>query len=299
MQYEQAYHFLISKLEHELPAYLTYHNFQHTKDMLPVAEQLCKMENVTGDVKELLLTAVLLHDAGFIRSYKDHEEQSCEIARETLPAFDYNKEEIDTICALIIATKSPLNPTTLLQKIICDADLHYLGTSHYFANANKLYNEYKHHGLASDRNDWHKRQIEFLEKHKYFTRSAINEFGSLKKKNLQLLTTKRKSLKKHESKLLGTVGDWILIVLGALTASYGLKAFLVPNGFFDGGVSGVALLLNKIFQLDLSLLIILINLPIIILSYFGTGKSFALKTIVAIILLGVFLHFIDFGDECV
>jgi uncharacterized membrane-anchored protein YitT (DUF2179 family) len=83
-------------------------------------------------------------------------------------------------------------------------------------------------------------------------------------------------------------------VLGAISASYGLSGYLVPNGFFDGGVSGIALLLHEIYHFDLSLLIILLNLPIIILSYFGTGKGFAIKTVVAIALLSICLYFIPY-----
>ncbi|MEO6452482.1 MAG: YitT family protein [Ginsengibacter sp.] len=293
MKYEQVYKFLMPKLESELPAYLTYHNSQHTKDVLEAVEHLSKAEHITGHEKELLLTAALFHDAGFIKKYTAHEEESCTMAREVLPAFNFNKEDIDTICGLIMTTKLNEKPNTLLQKIINDADLHYMGTSNYFIIANNLYNEYQHQGLVTDQRDWHNKQITFFQEHVYYTGSAIKKYGSLKKKNLELLSKRRPS-EKHENKIPGKIGDWTLIGLGALAASYGLKGFLVPNGFFDGGVSGIALLLYEIYHLDLSLLIILLNLPIIVLSYFGTGKGFALKSIAGIIILGACLHFITF-----
>src|SRR5258708_40057890 len=103
MKYEQAYRFLIPKLEQELSVDLTYHSVQHTKDVLLAAERLCEAESIAENEKELLLTAVLYHDAGFIKTYKGHEEQSCEIAKETLPDFKFNKEEIGIICDLIMA----------------------------------------------------------------------------------------------------------------------------------------------------------------------------------------------------
>jgi uncharacterized membrane-anchored protein YitT (DUF2179 family)/predicted metal-dependent HD superfamily phosphohydrolase len=294
MNYDQAYHFIISKLEKELSHDLTYHNVQHTKDVLRAAEHLCEAEEVTGKDKKLLLTAVLFHDAGFINTYEGHEERSCEIAREALPQFDFIKEDIDTICDLIMATKLPHAPITLMQKIICDADLHYLGTTHYFANAHNLYKEFKHQGLVKDKEDWHKKQITFLGDHEFYSRSAFKEYGSLKKQNLQLLNAKRNPQVKHKNKVVSKIGDWTLIVLGAATASFGLKAFLVPNGFFDGGISGIALLLHEIYHLNLSVLIIVLNVPLIILSYYSAGKSFAYKTIVAIVLLGAFLFFIPY-----
>ncbi|MEO7393836.1 MAG: YitT family protein, partial [Chitinophagaceae bacterium] len=263
MKFKDVFYFLMPKLEQDLPVYLTYHNAEHTKDVLQAAEYLGKAENVAEYEKEILFTAALFHDAGFMRAYNGHEEQSCEIAREALPNFDYNKQDIDAICDLIMATRLEHKPTTLLQKIIRDADLHYLGTNHYFEIANKLYSEYKHQGLVKDHRDWHKKQITFLEDHEYLTSSANKKYSSIKKKNLQLLTI-RKNPKKHAHKVLAAIGDWALLGLGALAASYGLKGFLVPNGFFDGGVSGIALLLHEIYHLDLSLLIILLNLPIII-----------------------------------
>lgn len=301
MEYEQAYRFLISKLEQELPVYLTYHTAQHTKDALKVAEHLCDEENITGNEKDLLLTAVLFHDAGLTKSYKDYEERSCDMAREVLPGFNYSKEEIDAVCDLIKATKWPQKPANLLQQVMCDADLYYLGTSHYFASSDRLYHELQHQGLVRDREDWHKKQIAFLVEHQFGTSTAIKEYQSLKKQNLQLLTARRTPAKEHEHKRLGIISDWTLIIIGALIASYGLEAYLVPNDFLDGGISGIALLLRRMSDFDLSLLIIVLNLPIIIVSYFGTGKSFAIKTIVAIVLLGIFLHYIPYevatGDK--
>lgn len=290
MEYEQAYRFLIPKLEQELPVYLTYHNAQHTKDVLHVAESLCAVENVNQNDKQLVLTAALFHDSGFLKNHLEHEEHSCELARENLPNFGYSQEQIDAICDLIRATKLPQKPTTLLQQIMCDADLYYLGTSHYFAVADRLYHEYQHQGFIRDREHWHKRQIDFLQEHQFATRSANKEYASLKKQNLQLLTARRQPTKAHENKTLSHISDWILIALGAATAAFGIKGFLEPNDVYDGGVTGISLILNKLFGFNLSALIILVNLPILIFSYFGSFKNLALKTIGGIFLLGICLY---------
>jgi HD superfamily phosphodiesterase len=294
MRYEKVYKFIIPKLEHELPAHLTYHNSQHTKDAFRSAAHLCDAEHVSKHEKELLLTAVLFHDSGFLKTYEGHEEESCELAKKTLPDFDYTQEEIDTICSLIMATKMHHKPTTLLEKIIRDADLHYLGTHHYFSVAGNLYSEYLHHGFVKDNNDWHEKQLLFLHEHEYFTKAAIKRYGALKKKNMQTLAFRNKKGRKHISRAVAAIIDWGLIVIGALAAGFGLNGYLVPNDIFDGGVSGIALLINKIFGFDLSLLIILLNLPIIILSYFSAGRNFALKTTIGIVLLGVCVHFTHF-----
>ena len=291
MQYEQAYRFLIVKLEQELPVHLTYHNAKHTKDVIEVAKHLCETEKINREQKELLLTAALFHDAGFLKSHNNHEEHSCAMAREILPQFEYESVQIDTVCDLILATKLPQQPTSLLQSVICDSDLCYLGTSHYFASADKLFHEYKHLGMVRDREDWHDKQIAFLGAHKFNTTSAIKEYTSLKKQNLQLLNARRTPDKEHEPKIISVVSDWLMIALGAVTASFGIKGFLEPNMVYDGGVTGISLIVNKLFGIDLSLLIILLNLPILLVNFFGSFKSLVLKTSVGILLLGVCLYF--------
>src|SRR6185437_5953105 len=138
MEFDKAYSFLIEKLEKELPSYLHYHNAAHTKDVVAASERLALSENVSEDNLIILKTAALFHDSGFLETYTDHEENSCDMARKCLPQFGYNKEEIERICALILCTKIPQTADNKLGQILCDADLYYLGTDKYFINADKL-----------------------------------------------------------------------------------------------------------------------------------------------------------------
>ncbi len=84
MEYQKVYTFIIDKLEKELPSHLTYHNVQHTKDVVDAAQYICETEKISGNDKELLLTSALFHDTGFIKVYESHEAAYCEIAREVL-----------------------------------------------------------------------------------------------------------------------------------------------------------------------------------------------------------------------
>jgi uncharacterized membrane-anchored protein YitT (DUF2179 family) len=88
--------------------------------------------------------------------------------------------------------------------------------------------------------------------------------------------------------------DIIFIVLGILAAGFGLKGFLLPNGFIDGGVTGISLLTESMTGYRLSVLMVIINAPFIILGYFQIGKSFAIKSVFAIIGLAVALELIDY-----
>jgi len=84
------------------------------------------------------------------------------------------------------------------------------------------------------------------------------------------------------------------ISLGVLSAGFGLKGFLLPNGFIDGGVTGISLLLEALTNYPLALLIVIINAPFIVLGYFQIGKLFTIKSIAAISGLALALIFIEY-----
>ncbi|SMO49359.1 YitT family protein [Solitalea koreensis] len=86
----------------------------------------------------------------------------------------------------------------------------------------------------------------------------------------------------------------LLILAGIFSAAFGLESYLIPNGFIDGGVTGISLLVNSVTGLPLSILIFLFNIPFIIMGYHQIGKKFALKTLLAIIGLALVLIFVKF-----
>ena len=85
-----------------------------------------------------------------------------------------------------------------------------------------------------------------------------------------------------------------LIVLGVLSAGLGLKGFLLSSRFIDGGVTGVSMLLSNVMGWRLSILILVINLPFVILGYRQVGKTFAIKSVLAITGLALALAFIKY-----
>ncbi len=149
-RFEEAYSQVTALMGKELPSYYTYHNLQHTKDVVQAARYLAEAENLPAGEMYILLTAALLHDTGFIKGHENHEEQSCELAQSILPEIGYNEHQVEAICELIMATKLPHNPVNQLQQILCDADLFYLGTNRFFISAENLFLEYKHTGIVKD-----------------------------------------------------------------------------------------------------------------------------------------------------
>lgn len=79
----------------------------------------------------------------------------------------------------------------------------------------------------------------------------------------------------------------LFIVLAVLSASFGLEGFLIPNGFIDGGVTGISLLIEALTDWPLAILIFLVNLPFVLLGIKVVSKRFALKSAIAIALLSV------------
>lgn len=89
------------------------------------------------------------------------------------------------------------------------------------------------------------------------------------------------------------IKDFIFISLGVFMASIGLKGFLLPNNFLDGGAMGVSLLVQILSNIDLSLLIVIINAPFIVIGAKHISVNFAIKSCIAIIVLAVLVHFIQ------
>lgn len=91
-----------------------------------------------------------------------------------------------------------------------------------------------------------------------------------------------------------TVKDVILMVAGVFSAAFGLKGFLLPNKFIDGGATGISLLTALLTDIPIAVLIVLVNAPFIVLGYITLGRSFAVKTALAILGLAIVLGVVQF-----
>ena len=292
-QFKKMYSQVIKMLETGLPAYLTYHDVQHTREVVDAVEELGKTECLSEEEHLLVMTAALFHDTGFTKGPDQHEEESCRIAREQLPNYNFTEKEIDEVCHIIMATKPFSVPTTKLQKIICDADLYYLGTSSYKERSTKLCNELKHFRKIKNRLQWQEKQLKFLLQHKYYTDTAIEKLNAIKQSNIQKISKSGVRMQASAA-YANTLRDIALVAVGVICAGFALKGFLVPNHFFDGGVTGISLLLHELYHWNLAYVIVLVNLPLILVSYYSVSKRFAIKTFFCVILLGLCLLFVNY-----
>jgi len=119
---------------------------------------------------------------------------------------------------------------------------------------------------------------------------------SLGKTNAEVLTKYelakgRWRLKKTIS---GAIKDVVMLLLGVLSAGFGLKGFIIPNGFIDGGVVGISLLTSRQTGISISILILFISIPFILLGLRQIGKAFIIKSILSIALLALAIVIIPY-----
>lgn len=178
---------IVSRLQKELDPRLGYHNIAHTLDVLKQSQVIARNENLTSEHDLLLLkTAAVFHDSGFLLVYKNHEEKSCELASEYLKD-SFDSDDLKKIHGMIMATKIPQTPHNLLEKIICDADLDYLGRDDFEPISKNLYKEFMTFKIIPEECVWDHIQIKFFESHRYFTKTAIEKRNKVKLKHLAIL----------------------------------------------------------------------------------------------------------------
>ncbi|MBL4594898.1 MAG: HD domain-containing protein [Flavobacteriales bacterium] len=169
---------------------LLYHNYKHTYDVAEACEEIGVASELEKDELEILLLAAWFHDVGYLESFEGHEELGIKKATDFLTKENYPKEKIAIIADCIMATKMGVEPTSLLQEIICDADMKGLSSSNYSDRSQLLREEclfYK--GKCMVGPEWLEQEIEFLSSHNYYTKYALLNYEENKLKNI----LKRKS----------------------------------------------------------------------------------------------------------
>lgn len=183
---------LLLQLRSGLPAFLIYHNDEHTLDVIRSCEEIAGRENITDEISLLKLKlAALYHDAGYLAGSHEHEAKSCELFRKhSIPWF--SNGITDEVCELIMSTQIPQSPKNKLAEILCDADLDYLGREDFFIYSDRLYHEFKHYGKVNNILDFDRIQIDFLSNHRYFTASSRKLRQPVKEKNLETIRERLK-----------------------------------------------------------------------------------------------------------
>lgn len=167
-----------------LPKELHYHSIRHTKSALKNCEEYIRYFDIERYDAKLLRIGVLLHDIGFTVSIENHELAGVKIANELMSEFGFSNADIKIVSELILATRMPQRPKSLLENIICDVDLDYLGRKDFYEISDLLYRELLERSDYFDRTQWNKIQIKFLEEHAYHTEFAKKRRESPKQERI-------------------------------------------------------------------------------------------------------------------
>ena len=186
--FEGARQYALTRLSRELAPEMRYHSLAHTRDEVAVAvERLAGMEGLPPADRLLLLTAAYFHDLGYVEHRESHEAAGIEIVRAVLPGFGYTPAQLDTIGAMLLATRLPQTPRTLAEAILADADLDVLGQEEYWTRSEDLRGEWATFGEHVTDQDWYRTQLNFLSAHRYFTASARRLRDAQKQANIERL----------------------------------------------------------------------------------------------------------------
>jgi len=183
-----AKEFIISEFQKNSPDNNLYHNFDHTLDVVQISVEIASAMGISTNDYEELVIAAWFHDIGHFETCLGHEEISAKKAKFFLVDFNLPAEKINRIVNCIMATKIPQTPTNNIGEILCDADLHHLGTKEFYLKSEFLRNEIKlKDNCEFSTQEWIRKNIDFLNSHHYFTDYAKGMYGFQKAENLKSL----------------------------------------------------------------------------------------------------------------
>jgi len=204
---KDAKKYITQLLEKGLTADHRYHNLKHTLSVVEASLKLGDHYRLEEEDLEILTLAALFHDAGFTKRYHGHEEVSKEIAANFLKEARYPPQKIEKILGCIEVTKLSVEPRTLLQKIIKDADFNNFSNGSYIEKSEKLRHEWKVFcGLEMEDVECLENNIQFWKKHRFFTGQAQSLFGEEKRASLKILK-KRLEKKTKKKKKTNRIAD--------------------------------------------------------------------------------------------
>jgi predicted metal-dependent HD superfamily phosphohydrolase len=184
-QYPMVTEVLLSQLN---PNYF-YHNLRHTLDVIDNTQIIGKAEGLDEVDLMILKIAALFHDTGFLKQRKHHEAAGVEyfmrhIDNQLSPAL------IQQISDCILATQMPQQPKNLLECVICDADLDYLGRLDFEEIGQALFAEMKHCDEIKTSEEWDVLQVKFLQNHSFHTNYSKLNREPIKQQHLAKLELK-------------------------------------------------------------------------------------------------------------
>jgi HD superfamily phosphodiesterase len=186
----------------QVKAHFVFHTLEHTEDVVEACSIMAEHHRLSYDDRLVLLLSAWFHDTGYLKGEPvGHEDESTRIATEFLQRHGVDETISSRVASSIQATKMPQSPVSLVEQILCDADLYHLATEDFKARNALLKQEQEAvFGHKIPKKEWKKNNIEFLVNHKYFTDYGQEFLEPKKLENLNDLKGK-KERKEEEKKI--------------------------------------------------------------------------------------------------
>lgn len=179
---------VLEEMGKQLPKCLFFHSVEHVSDVVNNAMKIADAYKVKKKEREMLYLAALFHDIGYVKKYRNHEEEGAKIAKSYLEKIGYDEKDIQKVAKAILATKLPQEPKSRLERILCDADLANLGRDDFLLQTLLLYDESKSkRTFKGNERAWCKATLDFMRAHRYRTREAKRMWNYGKANNKKML----------------------------------------------------------------------------------------------------------------
>ena len=168
---------------------LIFHSFEHTRNIVKRTEEIAAHYKLSEREMLAVYIAAWFHDTGHLFTVpENHEEKSVELMRSFMQTHMADEELAKIIAGCIMATKRSIEPSTLLEQIVCDADTYHLGTKEFKKTNKQVRKELAHDSKdPMTKNEWDLHTFEFLEKHKYYTSYCKELLDKGKQANIEKL----------------------------------------------------------------------------------------------------------------
>ena len=191
IQLEQVKQYVLGYFKTHTQKKLVYHDLGHTEDVVAASTQISNHYQLNDTDFFIVLTAAWFHDTGYFVDLNQHEQHSAHLAEEYLRSIQIDADVIEQVKKCILATIMPQNPTNLLERILCDADLFHLGSIGFLEKSKMMHKEVeKLHGVEISKHDWRQKTLRLMEQHHYHTDYCRLLLDAEKEKNRLLLIKK-------------------------------------------------------------------------------------------------------------
>lgn len=182
---------------------LLYHNLGHTQEVVEAVKRMSEHYKVPDEDHQALMIAAWWHDVGYLSGLpENHETRSAERAVAFLGKQNAPDVLVHKVEKCIMATRMPQRPGSLIEEIICDADLFHLGRPEFMESTKLLRKEIERiSGKDVKGSEWRNSTIHFLREHRYFTDYALEKLEPVKNENLKkLIQRQEEKYKEKENK---------------------------------------------------------------------------------------------------